>query len=344
MVTFQILYEYCDTHGSCDNPACRKTVVIHVLPETPKINLMINTLLHRTGDAERGTPTKGSPRGYSWENFYGRTRWILSRFLIDPTEIFSRRQNRKRTRPHATQRRFPRFSSPFPRFLNMRYAFSPATFIGLMILTLGIGGIMGPLIPRIRLESSYLVKQAQSRLASALDTRPPLPQSAPIIFEPLLDANGAPIAPINEDFAVVIPKIGVNAPVIANVDPTNLAAYQDALKNGVAHAATSFLPDGDGTVYLFSHSTNYDWFVRDLNAIFYLLKNLDEGDTIVLLYNRKRYTYTITGKEVVGPKDTSYLYPSSGKRSLILQTCWPPGSTAERLLIFADLVQEENVI
>jgi LPXTG-site transpeptidase (sortase) family protein len=147
---------------------------------------------------------------------------------------------------------------------------------------------------------------------------------------------------VNQDFSIVIPKIGVNAPVIANVDPTTFAKYADALKAGVAHAGTSFLPDGNGTVYLFSHSTNYDWFVKDLNAVFYLVKNLNKSDTIVLIYNRKRYTYKITGKQVVASKSTSYLYPSAGKKNLILQTCWPPGSTAERLLIFADLIDSQG--
>jgi len=213
-----------------------------------------------------------------------------------------------------------------------------------MLLALGLGGVLGPMIPTIRLESSYLISQAQSAITQKFNSQPPLPASAPVVFQPLVDGNGAPITPINEDFAIIIPKIGVNAPIIANVDPTKPAKYADALKAGVAHAGTSFLPDGEGTVYLFSHSTNYDWFVRDLNAVFYLVKNLDSGDTIVLLYNKKRYTYKITGKQVVSPKNVSYLYPGVGRRNLILQTCWPPGSTTERLLIFADLVERGATI
>ena len=50
--------------------------------------------------------------------------------------------------------------------------------------------------------------------------------------------------------------------------------------------------------------------------------------------------HRITDKRIVSPKDVSYLVPQTGKKSLILQTCWPPGSTTERLLLFADLVEE----
>jgi len=96
-------------------------------------------------------------------------------------------------------------------------------------------------------------------------------------------------------------------------------------------------------VYLFSHSTNYAWFVKDLNAIFYLLKNLHTGDQIVLVYKEKVYTYALREKRVVSPTEVSYLAPVSGTRGLILQTCWPPGSTTERLLLFADLIQEQDL-
>ncbi len=97
-------------------------------------------------------------------------------------------------------------------------------------------------------------------------------------------------------------------------------------------------------MYLFSHSTNYDWFVKDLNAVFYLLKNLTDGDLIVIYYKGRQYTYKLREKRVVKPTDVSYLIPQKGTRTLILQTCWPPGSTTERLLLFADLVEEQSAI
>lgn len=209
--------------------------------------------------------------------------------------------------------------------------------LGMALFAIGLGGLLGPMIPTLRMESELMA--IKLRTINYEPITQSLPPAAPVVFEPLLDPAGSIITPASEDFSIVIPKIGVNAPVTANVSLTD---YRDTLKTSVAHASTSFLPDENGTVYLFSHSTNYDWFVDDLNAVFYLLKNLEHDDTIVVVYKGKRYTYKITDKRVVSPKSTSYLYPFVGSKNLILQTCWPPGSTTQRLLIFANLIKEES--
>lgn len=213
--------------------------------------------------------------------------------------------------------------------------------IGMALLALSLGGMAGPFIPTLRLESSYAVKQAAAYFHTSESAAKPLPKSVPIIFNPLVAADGSVITPVNQDFSLVIPNIGVNAPVIANVNPASAGEYNAALLTGVAQASTSMLPDQNGTVYLFSHSTNYDWFVKDLNAVFYLLKNLKEGDLIVLIYKGKQYTYRLRETRVVAPAEVSYLIPQTDKKNLILQTCWPPGSVSERLLLFADFVQEQ---
>ncbi len=210
--------------------------------------------------------------------------------------------------------------------------------LGMGMIVLALGGIIGPFIPSLQLEANYAFKQ----LNRATTQQTQLPRAVPVVFNPLVTEDGASIAPINTDFSLIVPKIGINAAVIPAVNPANPGEYLAALEKGIAHASTSYFPDEDGTVYLFSHSTNYDWFVRDLNAVFYLLKNLSEGDLMVVFYKGKRYTYRLTEKRVVGPNEVSYLMPQTGRKRLILQTCWPPGSTAERLLLFADLVEEQS--
>jgi LPXTG-site transpeptidase (sortase) family protein len=216
--------------------------------------------------------------------------------------------------------------------------------LGMLFMAVAAGGIIGPNISAIRLETSLATSKVNNAIVQYLDPPKELPASAPILFDPLKSLDGtSDIVPIDNDFSVIVPKIGINAKVIPNVDPTKTSEYSKALMQGVAHANTSMTPDQDGTVYLFSHSTSYDWFVEDLNAIFYHLKNLEKDDLIVLVYKGKRYTYRMTEQKVVSPRDITYLYPTVGKRQLILQTCWPPGSIAQRLLIFADLVEEKAV-
>ncbi len=242
---------------------------------------------------------------------------------------------------HGHYRVEARRVNPITRALNSSYAVSLRQLAGMAFLALGLGGMLGPMLPALRLEAGFYTHQAHALVKQETQkAEPALPASVPVVFEPLATPDGATIDPVNEEFALIVPKVGINAPVIANVDPANPDEYKAVLETGIAHASTSFFPDEDGTVYLFSHSTNYDWFVKDLNAVFYLLKNLDTDDVVVVMYKGKRYTYKITEKKVVSPQSTTYLYPIVGSRQLILQTCWPPGSTTERLLIFSNLIEE----
>jgi len=226
--------------------------------------------------------------------------------------------------------------------------------LGVVLMTLAFGGIISAFSPMLKAEAIYLIgtlkltlteqlKQTALALSPLADPGTlPVPTPKPY-FNPLVAPDGTQIVPVDTDFSIIIPKIGVNAMVIPKVDPAKPAVYNSALKKGVAHAATSFFPNEQGTVYLFSHSTNYEWFVRDLNAIFYLVKNLEADDLIVLIYQGNRYTYKITDKKEASAREVSYLVPSA-RRNLILQTCWPPGTTFKRLLVFADLIDEARPV
>ena len=216
--------------------------------------------------------------------------------------------------------------------------------IGIALIIVAFGGVVSAAFPFVGLEFNYALLTTKQAFIDSVASHAiiPLPTPTPNLAQnPLIDPNGNLIIPANSDFAIIIPKIGVNAPVIPGVNPGDTKGYEDALKKGVAHANTSFYPNENGTVYLFSHSTNYEWFVKDLNAVFFLLKNLKEGDIVVVMYLGNRYTYRIRETRVVSTAEVSYLSPQTGKRNLILQTCWPPGTAWKRLLIFADLVSEQ---
>jgi len=84
----------------------------------------------------------------------------------------------------------------------------------------------------------------------------------------------------NKDFTIVIPKINAVAPIIKNVDPFNKNEFLGSLKRGVAHAKGTNLPDEDGNVYLFAHSTDAFYNVGNYNAVFYLIGKLEKDDEI----------------------------------------------------------------
>lgn len=143
------------------------------------------------------------------------------------------------------------------------------------------------------------------------------------------------LVPEDPNFSIVVPKIAANAKILANVDPSNEQEYLDALQKGVAHSAGTAFPGENGHIFLFAHSTDYFWNVGTYNAVFYLLGKLEKGDQINLFYKNERYVYKVIDKTIVDPSQVQYLTRKTNKEFLTLQTCWPPGTTLKRLLVFA---------
>lgn len=145
------------------------------------------------------------------------------------------------------------------------------------------------------------------------------------------------LIPIDRDFGVVIPKLGANARIIANVDPYDSKIYQAALARGVAHARGTVFPGQPGSIFLFSHSSADFYRATQFNSVFYLINKLEPGDPIDLYYKGEKYTYRVTTKKIVEASAVSYLSGRGNGKMLILMTCWPPGTTLKRLLVFAEL-------
>lgn len=144
-------------------------------------------------------------------------------------------------------------------------------------------------------------------------------------------------------FSLYIPKIDAKAKVIPNVDAGNPKEYLWALSEGVAHARGTNFPGQGKTIYLFSHSTDSPLNFAQYNAVFYLLRKLEKGDTVTVYFLDKKYEYEVTDKLITEAGDTSWLDPASPRlrglsEALILQTCDPPGTSLRRLIVVARLI------
>lgn len=145
------------------------------------------------------------------------------------------------------------------------------------------------------------------------------------------------LIPKDIDFSILIPKIGASAKVFPNVDPTSEQTFLPILQKGVAHARGSVFPGMKGNIYLFAHSTDTWWHVRRYNAIFYLLKDVSRGDTIILFFEGVRHDYVVSEKRILDPTDVSLLTNTQRNNELlVLQTCWPPGTTWKRLYVISE--------
>lgn len=216
-------------------------------------------------------------------------------------------------------------------------------FLGYLLFFTGLLScvfLLGPLVQaeaKYRIDRVLGVKKTISNVVTSTDSNNISVSDGSGSFS-TVKATENEIVPVSTKFGLVIEKIDANAKVIANVDTSNERAYSQALTQGVAEALGSTPPGKPGNLYLFSHSTDAPWNIIRFNAIFYLLRELEVGDRVIVFYEDKRYDYIVFDKAIAAPNDVSFLTNRYDVPVLTLQTCDPPGTLLHRLIVRAKLV------
>lgn len=188
--------------------------------------------------------------------------------------------------------------------------------------------------PIIVIESQSHWRKLQSQL---VDIQLQSQTNTPVVPTPTPTPEPE-INSVEDYFSLEFPRLKIASRIIPNVDASDTKEYESALKIGVAHAAGTALPDDtdqNKTIYLFAHSTNATFNIQRYNAKFYALKDSVAGDEIKVRYWGKDYTYIVQETKIVDADDTSYLEPQMDEERLVLQTCYPPGTTWKRLVVIA---------
>ena len=150
------------------------------------------------------------------------------------------------------------------------------------------------------------------------------------------------------DNRIIIPSMGKNIPLVdidthSGVDFNNLEdVFMKELEKGVVHYPGTALPGDKGNAFIFGHSSNYPWAQGSYNNVFALIDNLNGGDEIIVYYHQKKFTYIVREKKVIKPGDITSLDRDPNARELTLMTCWPIGTTLDRILVFAELDNGTN--
>ncbi len=155
-----------------------------------------------------------------------------------------------------------------------------------------------------------------------------------IIVDPSIDTK------VSAEPKIIIPKINVDAPVVYGAAP-DVQSQRKAMEKGVAHFAVSgasALPGQAGNVVLAGHSSNDAFAAGGYKFIFAQNEKLQKDDVIYLNYEGKRYTYKITGSEVVKPNEVTKIQTGTQKPMLTLVSCVPVGTADKRLLVYADQI------
>lgn len=148
---------------------------------------------------------------------------------------------------------------------------------------------------------------------------------------------------------ILIPKIGKNIPLInvEHFDATNSEEwhkiFMKELEKWIIKYPWSADPGTEWNSFIFWHSSNYPWAKGDYNDVFALLNTLELWDEIIVFFKQRKYVYAVREKKVVKPGHVSSLWDTPNMKQLTLMTCWPLGTTLNRLLVITELKSDTPV-
>jgi len=123
---------------------------------------------------------------------------------------------------------------------------------------------------------------------------------------------------------IVIPSIGVDAPVVLGVE-------SEQLKKGVGQVPGSANPGQKGNMVLSAHNDIY-------GELFRYLDRLKSGDRFTVYTNLRAYTYTVTGWELVEPTRVDVLKPTPNATATLI-SCYPYLIDTMRIIVRALLLE-----
>lgn len=188
---------------------------------------------------------------------------------------------------------------------------------------------------------------AESRIAQAMPTPTPTPvigavllpgghtppdargQSEPAPIPTHLQGLVAEITPLPAPTAspeqaqrIVIPAIGVDAPVVAGDDG-------ESLKKGAGHRIGTANPGERGNCVISAHNDIY-------GEIFRSLPELKIGDEIFVHTETQSYRYVVEQSRIIEPTEVSVMAPTSTP-VLTLISCYPYGINTHRIVVIGAL-------
>ncbi len=139
---------------------------------------------------------------------------------------------------------------------------------------------------------------------------------------PPLDAYAA--EPVIEMGTLAIPKLGVEMTMFEGIRLTTL-------DYGPGHWPGTALPGQIGNVVVGGHRTSK-------HRVFRHVDQLVAGDEIIFADEAGSHTYIVDRVEIIEPTDVWIVNPTATPTATLF-ACHPPGSTAQRIAVFADLAE-----
>lgn len=129
--------------------------------------------------------------------------------------------------------------------------------------------------------------------------------------------------PVTSIGSIEIPKLGLNTTLYEGV-------WLTVLNVGPGHWPGTAKAGGYGNMVIAGHRVTHSKPFRHID-------DLVDGDEIIVNSAEGRFVYKVTGHDIVYPKDIWIVDQTPGYR-ITLFACHPPGSAAQRYVIYGDLV------
>lgn len=209
-------------------------------------------------------------------------------------------------------------------------------FLGKLLISLGVGVLL--FVGWTLKGTDLYTNRAQDRLSQEYESLPPLPAVAAKIGgrEYIGPPESFAPGPGESAFRIVIPEIDINRMVVEGVGTEELREgpghYPECRAGFSRPFCTEFpttWPGEKGRVIVSGHRTTY-------GAPFWGLDKLESGDEIRTETKWGNFTYLVTKIEIVPANSLAIAIPSE-EAEIVLTTCNPKFSAAERLVVFARL-------
>ena len=134
----------------------------------------------------------------------------------------------------------------------------------------------------------------------------------------------------NSTYYLSVPKLKITDAIVT-------IGSMDLEKSLIQYPQTA-LPGQLGNTVIFGHSVLPQFFSpKNYLTIFSTLYKLEQGDEIILRYDKSVYKYVVEEMFEVQPTNLSVLEQRYDSKNLTLITCSPPGTYLRRLIIKATL-------
>ncbi len=168
-----------------------------------------------------------------------------------------------------------------------------------------------------------IVVTAPPTTTTTLVVRPPTDQQP---IDPPTDSYAQ--EPIIEVGSIAIPKLGVDMTMYEGIRMTTL-------DYGPGHWPGTAMPGQIGNVVVGGHRTSKHRVFRNVDQ-------LVAGDEIIFRDSTGEHVYLVNRVEIVEPTAVWIVNPTETPTATLF-ACHPPGSTAQRIVVFADLARSVDI-